>query len=223
MAKVEGIDVKRVSKLRHLVDFYNWKGLTVARMWPQKMHHPLSKAQVANWNYFKQAVHEWYSLSDPMRSAYRLLVKGAHWTAWHWWKSMRIRALNRVALGGFYARDFDATWDGDHWKVCIDTDYTGKIYFHYSFLAAYQPDKFRHWEDRQWKVRGVWIKQRRRLLVHAQHVGPGIRSGPRGFICHDLRKPDREGWTLVIATADDYIDQICSGLTGLICLPSHLC
>ncbi|MBA7535641.1 hypothetical protein ES705_27899 [subsurface metagenome] len=59
-----------IDGLKGQIDFYHWKGLPIARKWPNSPGKIRSPAVMAQWPSWKYAAQEWVKLSQVVRDAY---------------------------------------------------------------------------------------------------------------------------------------------------------
>lgn len=82
MARLERLpDSATIMAMRGRVDFYEWKGVPVARAWPQPSRQPRTAGSIASSRRF-QAYTKMTGAIDPgMRADYRRFVRG-HGITW---------------------------------------------------------------------------------------------------------------------------------------------
>jgi hypothetical protein len=62
------------------VDFYEWKGIPVARRWPRSPGHNRVAAVQAQWAAFSEAQSAWSTLDPDVIAAYNAMAVGTDYT-----------------------------------------------------------------------------------------------------------------------------------------------
>ena len=70
MAIVKSFSAEMVRDLSGVVDFYYWKGIPVARLWPRKSKIPPSEAMISAQAAFTQSRIDLRSVSCAVRAAW---------------------------------------------------------------------------------------------------------------------------------------------------------
>jgi len=76
MAKVKGISVKTVKALAGWIDFYYWKGIPVARKWPDWHNFKMSTGQKRSSAIFANSRTAIKKITPKLREKYRLMTIG---------------------------------------------------------------------------------------------------------------------------------------------------
>ncbi len=78
---------EEISAFKGLVDYYEWKGIPCARMWPTWPKRVPYPAEKANQDDFTYAVKQATLASDYIKDRYKALAAGTPWT----WRDLFIR------------------------------------------------------------------------------------------------------------------------------------
>jgi hypothetical protein len=76
VAKVKSFSAEMVRDLSGVVDFYYWKKIPVARLWPRKTNLPPSAAMLGARNAFTQSRIDLRSVQGPARVAWSVSSTG---------------------------------------------------------------------------------------------------------------------------------------------------
>ena len=77
MAKVKSFSAEMVRDLSGVVDFYYWKGIPVARLWPRKTNLPPSPAMLGSRLAFKQSRADLREVQGAARLAWSVSSVGS--------------------------------------------------------------------------------------------------------------------------------------------------
>lgn len=66
-----------ISGFKGSIDFYEYLGIPVARMWPRSPGKVRAPAVEAQWPAFATAAREWINLSPVVQEAYRSLAQSS--------------------------------------------------------------------------------------------------------------------------------------------------
>jgi len=76
MAKVSGFSKATIRRYKDVIDFYYWKGIPVARKWPDRSPKKPSAGQQASMAAFSEANASLKKLSTHLREYWASLAKG---------------------------------------------------------------------------------------------------------------------------------------------------
>jgi len=76
VAKVKSFDKERIKRLHGVIDFYYWKGIPVARKWPDWSHFKPSEKQKGSMAAFAQAMKDMKLITPHVRDVWRSLCLG---------------------------------------------------------------------------------------------------------------------------------------------------
>jgi hypothetical protein len=78
MAKLTALPSQAIiAGFKGTVDFYEWRGIPVARRWPRSPRSPRAPAVQAQYNRFIYAAREWPNLSPTVQEAYKKMSQGS--------------------------------------------------------------------------------------------------------------------------------------------------
>lgn len=80
MAKLDRLDPAMMGALAGIVDFYFWKGIPVARMFPRPPVHPRSVPQVRTWSAFSASMDIYNTLAPFWKTALKWASADSAWT-----------------------------------------------------------------------------------------------------------------------------------------------
>lgn len=129
MAVVKGdINKDTVDAFRGSVDFFKWKGLTVARSWPRKPKQPGTPEQRAGWEYMRRSRIGMKLMSERDKAALIFRVMGSGWTWVDWFTSQFLTASHRSKQPAVTIYNFEGFFNPGaiYWQV--DTTRNCNVY-----------------------------------------------------------------------------------------------
>ena len=138
---------KKIDGFKKTVDFYFYKGIPCARMWPQLHITERAPSVRAQWPVFSYAAKEWNNLSPLIQGAYKTMAANSHLTGRDFFMRSYISGIDYSQTGRagnpnanskkrFALESLDLVLDGDKVIITTTTDVPATLFLHFCPTVA---------------------------------------------------------------------------------------